>query len=548
MTNLLLRVEPHLGAPFERRAEGAPLVLGRSSSADIVVPDRFMSRLQARFFREREAWYIEDLGSSNPTRLNGRRVTRPARVVPGDVISVSDTRVHVEGLEEGLGPGHAEETLFRPAASLIAEREGRTDPDLPGDAGLKYRSDRLRLLNELHRALAAPITLEELLELILDRAMADLRPEEAVIFLRRPDGELYHAASRRAPGLTTEFLFSRSLTREVTEKGMAALVLDVSADERFQSAQSMMDSGVRSLVAAPLLDPQGNAGMIALNSRTHVRCFSEEDMEELVSLASVAALRIRNIALAEEAAQRRLLEKELAVARQIQMALLPEELPELPGYELFASNIPTRAVSGDFYEARLRRDGRECVLLMADVSGKGMSASLLTASLEALAIGPIEVGDSPEEICSKLSLRLYARTSPERYATGFVASLDLASGRLQYCNAGHNPALLVRCSEEPLKLDATGLPLGLLNVGDYALEELTLEPGELLFIYTDGVTEAANPSGEEYGLERLIELCRGQRHASVAEQAAALDRELEAFTQGTPYADDRTFMMLRRLE
>ena len=337
------------------------------------------------------------------------------------------------------------------------------------------------------------------------------------------------------------------MAREVTENGLAALVVDASADERFNAAESIMDSGVRSLVAAPLLDSEGCPGLIVLNSRIQVRRFSENDMEELVSLAAAAAMRIRNIALAEDAARRKVLEKELALARQIQMTLLPAALPAVSGFELEASNIPTRAVSGDLYQVQLRREDRECVVLLADVSGKGMAASLLTASLEALAAGPIEVGHPPDGICSRLSRRLYARTSAERYATGFVGVLHTDSGRFCYANAGHNPALLLRASGEHEELKATGLPLGLLPFGEYAREERSLGPGDLVVMYTDGVTEAANPAGEEYGLARLLELCRRHAASGVAALACALQSDLDTFAEGLPFGDDRTFVLLRRL-
>ena len=552
MSPLILRIEPHLGDAFTHEATGDSLVFGRSSKADLMVSDRYMSRLQARLYREGESWLIEDLGGRNPTLLNGKPIPQPVRVAPGDLIAVSDTRIHVEG--PGAGPRispHdstvAGNTLFRPASALLAVGEGRGLREDVGEAGLRHHTDRLRRLNEFHRALAAPITLEALFELVLDRAVADLWPEEAVIIMRQPDGEFARVAQRRLPGTSGDFLYSRSLAREVTEKGMAALVEDTSADDRFNTAQSIVSSGVRSLVAAPLLDSDGCPGLIVLSSRINVRSFTEQDMEELVFLAAAAAMRILNIALAEDAAKRKVLEKELALARQIQMALLPAELPAVPGFELHASNIPTRAVSGDLYQVQMRREGRECVVLLADVAGKGMSAALLTASLEALAVGPIEVGLPPDGICSRLSRRLYARTSPERYATAFVAVLHTDTGRFCSTNAGHNPALLLRASGEHEELGATGLPLGLLPVDEYTREERALGPGDLVIMYTDGVTEAANPAGEEYGLARLLELSRTHVKDGVPALAAALQADLDTFASGVPFADDRTFVMLRRL-
>jgi serine phosphatase RsbU (regulator of sigma subunit) len=548
VSKLVLRVEPHRGEAFTHHFEGDSLVFGRSSKADLVVADPYISRLQARIYRDGERWLIEHLGGRNATLVNGRAVATPEPIAPGDLILVSDSRLRVEGAPSVPltdTPSDSGQPLFRPVTDLLAQREARerqaeTGPDL------RQYTARLRALNDFYRRMAARQTLNDLLELLLDRCFADLAPEEGVVILRDGDGEYRRAAQRRIPGLGGDFLYSRSLVREVVEKGMAALVVDASADDRFAAAQSLLSSGVRSLVAAPLPSAEGCIGLIVLNSRANVRRFTEQDMEELTFLASAASLRARNIALAEEAAARRVLEKELALARQIQIALLPAELPRFAGFELLASNIPTRAVSGDLYQVQLRRDGSECVLLLADVSGKGMSASLLTASLEALAVGPIEVGLPPEGICGRLSRRLHARTSPERYATGFVAVLH-PDGRFCYANAGHNPALLLRAAGGDEELAATGLPLGLLPVEDYARQERRLEPGDLVVIYTDGVTEAANPAGEEYGLERLIGLCRGHASEGVASVAEAMQLGLDAFAQGVPFADDRTFLLVRRL-
>ena len=134
----------------------------------------------------------------------------------------------------------------------------------------------------------------------------------------------------------------------------------------------------------------------------------------------------------------------MALARQIQLTLLPEQLPEIPGYSLFAANDASRAVSGDFYEFQGRDEGDEQVIVIADVSGKGMAASLLAASFDALLMGPIEVGQPTDQICTKVSRRLFKKSPPERYVTAFIAALDPGSGRLSYTNAGHNPGLLFR--------------------------------------------------------------------------------------------------------
>ena len=537
-----LRVTPPIGEPFDHLCELDSLTVGRSSKADLVLSDRFLSRQHARFYREGDAWVVEDLGSRNTTLLNGRPLATPARVAAGDLVKLSETVISIEGFDANAQApktdahsksGSSDTIVLRSASELLATAE-------------RESTGRLKMLNEVHRALSVSLTLEELLEAVLDRTFVHLGPEEAVIFLKKPHGGLDRVASRRLPSARGDFFFSRSLELEVAEKGQVALVLDAQTDQRFAAAESIMSSGVRSLIAAPLIDSGGSQGMIVLSSRVHVRRFSEQDMELLTALGSVAAMRIRNLSLAEEGARRRELEKEMALAREIQLTLLPEHLPEIPGYSVFAANEASRAVSGDFYEFQGRDEGDEQVIVIADVSGKGMAASLLAASFDALLMGPIEVGYSTDEICAKVSRRLFMKTPPERYVTAFIAALDPTSGRLTYTNAGHNPGLLFRADGSVERLEASGMPLGLFPIVEYDKVETTLARGELLLLYTDGITEAANPKGDEFGLERLQAAVAKYTQEPLVAVAVAIETAVEVFADGTPFGDDRTMVLLRR--
>ena len=545
-----LHVVPAEGAPFDHVLRSESLVMGRALDADLTISDPFLSRRHSRFFRAGADLFVEDLGSRNGTEVNGRTIQGPERLAPGDVVKVSNSLVTVfedapvlsskdvrdeDFLEDG--------TILRSASELLGRQSA---PTAAGEAGLRRYADRLRLLNQVHQALGRHLTLDGMLELILDRVFDHLQPDRGAILLKEA-GEYRVSASRSVQGGVEGPAFSRSLIREVGEKGMAAVVFDVHADERFSAAQSMLISGIRSLIAAPLLDLEETLGLIVLESRTGARQFSEEDLELLVSLASVAALHLRNLALANEAAERRRLEEELALARRIQVAILPSQLPDLPGWELYGGNVPSRGVSGDYYEVLERDGGRECVLMVADVAGKGMAASLLTVSLQALSTGPIMDGLPPDEICASLSRLLYLRTPPEKYATAFLAVLEPATGRLRYTNAGHNPPLLVRGDGAVEELGSTGVPLGLLPQARYQAALAKLGPGDLLVLYTDGLVEACGSDGEEYGLARLQEACRRHRgERDLMAIADALENELEEFVRRAPFADDRTIVLARR--
>ncbi|HVS15774.1 MAG TPA: SpoIIE family protein phosphatase [Thermoanaerobaculia bacterium] len=526
------------------------LIIGRASTSDLALPDPFLSRHHARLFRQGDRILVEDLGSRNGTQLNGSPVLEPTPVRAGDVLRVSGSVISFfdqddSSTREPISDFGA--TILRSASDLLREVTTIRKPEqVESQEELRDYAQRLRLINEIHETLSTSISVKDLLQLILDRAFDHLRPEQGVIFLKRA-GDYERAATHTAPGATQEIPLSRALVEEVCDKGMAALVMDTATDERFSAAQSIITSGLRSLIAAPLLDAAGSLGMVVLTSKATVREFSQEDLELLVSLASIAALKIRNAALTEEAIERQKMERDLTLARRIQESMLPRTLPEFSGFQLLAQNIPSRGVSGDYYQVLTRHGDSECVLLVCDVSGKGMPAALLTTSLEALAAAPIEDGFSTEEICAKVSRRLHRRSPPEKYATAFLAVIRRDQPTLQFTNAGHNPALLIRRDGGVEQLGSSGMPLGLIAEATFTQHEVAFDPGDTLVVYTDGITEAENPDEEEFGLERLVNVARENRTASLPELSTAINRDLEKFARGVPFADDRTLVITRRL-
>jgi|WetSurMetagenome_2_1015567.scaffolds.fasta_scaffold25096_2 phosphoserine phosphatase RsbU/P len=552
---LVLTVEPAQGPAFEWRVQGEALTIGRSSKADLVVSDALLSREHARLFRAEGGWFAEDLRSRNGTRLNGQPLTEPRAVSPGDVLLLGGCQVVVgTAATEMRTPSSASgairgRSVLRPASDILKaarlSQEGIAEAEL---SRLRKFAERLQPLIEVNQALSRLVDLDELLQLILTRTFQQLKPEEGAVFLTRQNGEVYRAASRTIEPEGQALFTSRTLTEEVVRGGHALLVQDAQVDERFHDAESVMRAGVHSLIAAPFLDPDGTSlGMIVLTSRATSRQFEEDDLELLTSLAAVAALRIRNVALAEEAAQRRRLDDELSLARRIQVALYPKSLPDLPGYEIVAFNLPSRTVSGDLFQVMARKEGKECVLFIADVSGKGIGAALLTASLEALCAAPLEVGRTPDRVFARVSSLLYRRTSPEKYATALLATLRPESGTVRFANAGHNPGLLVRAWGSLKALRATGVPLGMFPHAPYSAETLNLNRGDTLILFTDGIVEARNPEGEEYGSARLETVAVAHRGSSAKEIAGAIERDLADFVGGVPYTDDRTLVILKRI-
>lgn len=539
-----LRIEQPRAAPVLRRCDDDALVVGRTEAADIALADASVSRRHARLFRRENQWFVEDLGSRNGTLLNGEGVRGERAVKPGDLVRIGDTTLHVTsigGAEATLGDvtcidtsGGGEILSFvKPAAEVLSAA------DADQQAG-----SRLRLLNEVHRALLKPVSREDLLQIVLERAFAILQPEHGAIFLEKTDGTLFRAAERQAEAATVPLLVSSRLAEEVMVKGAAALVFDARQDERFASAASVMASGARSIVAAPLSDNQGRFGMIALYSNFAARRFSEQDLELLVSLAWAAAIRLRNLALAEDAAARRVLDRELALSREIQMGMLRRPSFEREGVDVAARLVPAREVGGDFYE--FQAEAGQLWFIVGDVAGKGMAAALMMVMAQTLFRAAAGAGRSLAEVVAHLNRELARDNERSMFVTAIAGRLDLATGRLELANAGHNLPYRLR-SDGGIELvpARNSVALGVLEDAAFPITALMLESGEGLLLYTDGVTDAVSPSGESFGTTKLERYLREAGRLKAEALVGSLFGAIETFAGNAAQEDDITVAVLR---
>ncbi len=260
--------------------------------------------------------------------------------------------------------------------------------------------------------------------------------------------------------------------------------------------------------------------------------------------AVVLALTIYRFKLELEASRDELRRKEaeLSFARQVQQALFPRRLPENGGLEFSAICIPASAVSGDYYDVYQLPDGR-LVLAIADISGKGVSAAILMANLQALLRVVGGTCPSPGAVCNKLNSHLHEVTGAYWFATFFYAEWHPSERRLSYANAGHNNPLLAGAA--PIRsLDHGGIPLGILPSYEYETGEVTLQPGDLMVLYSDGITEAGARDGEEFGEARLLSLINANRQRPLGEIQDHILRAVRAWT-GDEVEDDITLVLAR---
>lgn len=528
------------------------LTFGRSSTNDVFLPDRTLSRVHARMDAGPSGLVLTDLGSRNGTQLNGSRIADPAVVRPGDRVVFGETTIEVsEEATTGMRvlidvEGDRSDRTMISTSSAVASLRRPAARELTDAAELKRLATSLQILNEVSLALLTDIPLSGLSSLILEKLFDYLRPDRGLLMLRDGAGTLQPEAVRFAEGIDpSDIRLSRTLVETVTERKQGVLMIDTETDAKLGTAESIRLHGITSCLAAPLLVDEEVIGLVYLEARLGRRSFTDEDLTLLTSLANTAAIKIQNLRLHEAAAAKQRIEREMALAWDVQRRLFPEESPELPGTELFGRTLPSRTVSGDYYDFFVRGDGTLDVVV-ADVCGKGMAASILAASVQSSFQAWAGENFPPDRLCARLNDLVHRRTSPEKFITFLSALYDPETGAVVWTNAGHNPGVLLRASGGHELLPAQGPPLGLFPGRAYGSAAVTIGSGDLLVLYTDGVTEAANPDDEEFGLDRLVAIVRETADRPLEEIEQAIEDALSAFAAGVPFADDRTVVLLRR--
>jgi sigma-B regulation protein RsbU (phosphoserine phosphatase) len=281
-------------------------------------------------------------------------------------------------------------------------------------------------------------------------------------------------------------------------------------------------------------------------SRQGVGPFSPADRRTLDLLANQAAIALENAELHRQALEKERLEREIELASEIQRQILPKGTPEIPGYELAGWNRPAKHIGGDYYDFFPFSGGRSWGLVLGDVSGKGVPAALLVSTLHSalrLLLDRLELGS---DLFSRLNEHILASSAANKFITLMAARLEPASGELHYLNAGHNPGILVRARGGVEQMGPGGLPLGLLPGVSCRTELLNVEPGDLLCLYSDGITEAVGPDDVEFGFDRLAGLLAEAREIPLRELMERIDREVSEHAGGLAQGDDQTVLLLRR--
>ncbi|NIL99925.1 MAG: SpoIIE family protein phosphatase [Acidobacteria bacterium] len=554
---LLILTPDHQTRRYE--LQGDSVLLGRAHSNDLSYPDdASLSRKHVRFTHDAQDWWVEDLGSKNGTLVNGVRIAAKQVLGPGDRLSVGHLLITLIDSEDGVennvvfvGDG----PKIAPNATVMTSLEGllsaettaagtgtnkKTGAAVSGPANA-FATPVVRALVRAGRELSGHRPLEELFPLILDLSISAVNAERGVVMIL--DGDKLTSRAVHGEG----FRISTTIRDRVLKEKTSVLVRDLAQDEALRQQVSISEQQIHTMMAVPLQTEERVIGLIYVDSRSFVREFTPDDLNLLTVLANVAATRIEHTRLAVVERREQQRTRDLDQAAEIQQAILPAGPPDNRFVDAAGHNKSCRTVGGDYYDFFPYDDGR-LGLVLGDVAGKGMSAAMLMSNLQAR----VQIlAEDPEQLAKKVWRldQAVAKNSPDnRFITLFFAVVDPDKQEMTYCNAGHNPPLLIRADGSVERLGVLGTVLGMLPEIGYDEKTCKFGPGDMLVVFSDGVTEAENPAGEEYGDEQLASWLTDNRTSCATDLVAGILSEIDRFTDGAPAGDDVTVLVARHRE
>jgi phosphoserine phosphatase RsbU/P len=522
--------------------EGTGIQIGREPALDVRFDDIRISRRHARIERHADGvFYLVDTSRNQTTYLNGHRMreARPVRLEDGDGIRIGEHQM-VFRCESRVLPVEPD-----PSSTVLETIGDLSSHSLAGRA--RRPAETLKAVLNVNRSLAGGGELDEVLGRALGSLM-ELFPNTGcgVIVTTEPDGALPVRSVRHRGGPPPKLTLSRTILHQVLEQGEALLIRDVATDERFKEHESIAALS-RSMLCVPLPGSNGKpTGMVQLGAREERGSrFTGEDLDLLAALAVPVAATVENDRLLRERA-------DWAAGREIQRALLPRERPEIPGYSFWECYRPALEVGGDSYDyIRTSGDGQDAdsrwVICVADVSGKGMPAALLSAAVSPEIRHAVRTAASPAEVLTRLNRHVCRGGFDTRFVTMIMADLDPQRHRVTLANAGHEAPLIRRANgtAQRLEMPGSGLPLGVAADASYAPTPLELQPGDVLVLHTDGLSDAHDRHRRRFSAERVLQtLCRAPAVASLAGEA--LLEAIMHHSDGIAQFDDLTIVCIGR--
>ncbi|MEX0716345.1 MAG: SpoIIE family protein phosphatase [Planctomycetaceae bacterium] len=534
-------------------------VIGRHPECAVQIPSNMVSRKHARVVRDGDGYFVEDLGSGNGTFVNGNRIAERTPLKHEDRIKLGPVLLRFEapapvsvdhGRTRLIDVPDDEAEFFGDDEEQVATVTGSVSTS-GGFGLLDVRPEaKLKAVIDISRSLAGTVDTAAMLPRILDTLFSVFPyADRGSILLKDPaTGRMRPACQKhRRDTEDATVRLSRTILARVLEEKTGILSADAASDSRFQASASISDLTIRSMMCVPMLGLDGEPlGVVNLDTQNALNQFQPDDLELLMAVAGQAALSYESARLLSAYVEKQKQDNELEIARGVQEALLPVSLPQVPGYEFFASYDSAQAVGGDYYDCFMLADGQVCVSF-GDVAGKGVPGALVMSRIASAVQSTMAFANDVGRAVEAINDHMCSHSVDGRFVTYLLALIDPRTNAMSLVNAGHMSPIIRGAdrSIDEFSDEHTGVPIGVIEGFPFETMKRTIAPGETLVLYTDGVSEAMNPASELYSMERLRDLIsRGPE--SPAELGKAILADVRRHAAGREQNDDITIMTFGR--
>ena len=541
---------------------GDDLIIGRLGDCGLQIHDGLVSRKHARIFKKGQTYFVEDLGSFNGTIINARKIEGSVALKNEMQFKIGPAIFRFEDFAE-LRP-HQDPVVARNLAAAatggtlkveVDDDEGPSHFQTSHTTGLGTLNvnpeAKLKAVLEISRALAGAVELDLILPKILD-ALFQIFPfadRGCVLIMDKALGKMVPRATKHRRSNQDETVkLSRTILRKVLEEKTGILSGDAPNDPRFNSSESI-HLLIRSMMCVPLIGLDGiPIGVINIDSQNTFNQFTEGDLDLLMVVAGQAAMCYEQANLLVTAMEKQKQDKEMQIASEVQRSLLPTALPQISGWEFFASYDSAQEVGGDYYDAFFVDGGKKVCLAFGDVAGKGVPASLIMSRIATIVTNVMAFVGDVQEAVQRINHQMCTRAVDGRFVTFILCVIDVTSGEMTIAIAGHMPMMIRKNDGTIVEFgdEIVGVPIGVIDDFPYEIATRVILPGETCVIYTDGVSEAMNPANDLYGVDRLRQRMQQSTGGNAEELGQVILDDVRQFADGRAQNDDITIMVFGR--
>lgn len=545
------------GQAIPRELNEEEVVIGRLPECDLQLDSNMVSRRHARLLLRAGEYFIEDMGSGNGTFVNGKRIENQVALKHGDRLKLGPVLLRYESAAATDGRGKDEDLSDYGNFKVDVSSDSETNTIMgvaensSGFGLLDVQPEaKLKAVIEISRSLAGTVDLDVMLPKILDTLFSIFpHADRGCILLKNEQtGQMVpRAIKHRKQDGDESVKLSRTILNTVLQERKGILSADAASDARFEASESISNLTIRSMMCVPLLSLQGEPmGIINIDTLNPFSQFRQEDLDLLLAVAGQAALSYETAKLMVSFAEKQKQDSEMQIARNVQHALLPDELPQVEDYEFFASYEAAQAVGGDYYDIIKFDDDKVC-LAFGDVAGKGVPAAIVMSRLSSVVRSTMAFVKDVGVAIGEINNHMCAKAVEGRFVTMVLMMLDLKTHELTLVNAGHMSPIFLKPDKtvEEFSDETVGLPIGVMEDYPYDVVSRVIGPGEIATVYTDGVSEAMNFENELYGIEHLKSVIISSP-ASAAEIGKIVLADVKRHANGRPQNDDITLMCFGR--